>query len=148
MRSSNPVLTPEEVQVYIQDQPEKNHLLDGTEFNPTQVMLSIELAISEFNMVPPYSGYNLDNFPNKAILLNGTLAKLYAGQAALLARNTMSYSDGGLQIPVEERYQMYVDLSSRYQAEFQRAAQWYKINLNMEAGWGGVASDYSNFPSW
>lgn len=148
MRSSNPVLTPEEVQVYLQDMPEKNHLLDGTEFNPTQVMLSIELAISEFNMLSPISSFDLNNFPSKAILLNGTLSKLYAGQAALLARNTMSYSDGGLQIPVEERYQMYIDLAARYASEFLRASQAYKINVNMEAGWGGVESDYSRFPAW
>lgn len=148
MRSSAPVLTPEEVQVYIQDVPDKNHLLDGTEFNPTQIALSIDLAISEFNMVQPPSSHDLTNFPNKAILMNGTLAKLYAGQAALLARNMMNYTDGGLQIPVEERYAFYVELSARYASEFLRAAQAYKISTNMEAGWGGVASDYSSFPSW
>jgi hypothetical protein len=111
-------------------------------------MLCIELALSQFNMMPPLSGFNLDNFPSKAILLYGTLSHLFTGQAALLARNTMSYSDGGLQIPVEERYQMYIDLSSRYASAFAAASQAYKIHENMEAGWGGVASDYSRFPAW
>jgi hypothetical protein len=145
---ASPVLTPEEVQVYVQDVPEKILLLDGLEFNPTQVTLCIELAISDFNMVQPPSNFNVSNFPNKSILLNGTLAKLFFGQAALLARNMMNYSDGGLQIPVEERYQYYIDLARTYQGEFIRAAQGYKISTNMEDGWGSVRSDYGAFPAW
>lgn len=148
MKSLTPVLTPEEVMVYIQDDPSKNHLLDGLEFNPTQVALSIELAVAEFNMVQPLSSYTLDNFPNKAILMNGTLYKLYSGQAALLARNTMNYSDGGLQIPVEERYQLYAELSLKYQRDFLTASSAFKISTNIEQGWGAVPSDYSKFPNW
>lgn len=143
-----PVLTPEEVQVYIQDIPEKNHLLDGLEFNPTQVILAINLAVSEFNMVSPLSSFTVDNFPSKAILLNGALYKLFAGQAALLARNTMNYADGGLQIPVEERFQLYTALAAMYQADFIKSAQTFKIAVNIDSGWGGVASDYAHFPSW
>lgn len=148
MRSSNPVLSPEEVQVYLQDLPEKNYLLDGVEFGPTQIMLAIELAISEFNVISPHTSYDANNFPSKAILMNGTLYKLFHGEAALFARNNMSYSDGGLAIPIEERYQLYLDIASRYQAEFMKSAQAYKINVNYESGWGGVGTDYSNFPSW
>ena len=143
-----PVLTPEEVQEYIQDIPDKNHLLDGLEFNPTQILLSIRLAVDEFNMFPPFSNCTVENFPSKAILMNGTLYKLFAGQAALLARNTMNYSDGGLQVPVEERFQLYAALAAMYQADFATTSKSYKIALNMEAGWGGVSSDYANFPSW
>lgn len=143
-----PVLTPEEVQEYIQDIPDKNYLLDGLEFNPTQVLLAIRLAVDEFNMFTPISSFTIDNFPNKAILMNGALYKLYAGQAALLARNTMGYSDGGLQIPIEERFQLYTALASMYQADFAKSSQAYKIAINMESGWGSVSSDYAYFPSW
>ena len=143
-----PVLTPEEVQVYIQDIPDQNHLLDGLEFNPTQVILAINLAVGEFNMVSPLSTFTGEDFPNKAILLNGTLYKLFAGQAALLARNTMNYSDGGLQIPIEERFQLYTALASMYQADFIKSSQAFKIATNIASGWGGVTSDYSHFPNW
>lgn len=143
-----PVLTPEEVQLYIQDIVEKNLLLDDVEFKPSQVLLAMELAVGEFNMIQPLSSYDINSFPNKALLMNGTLWKLFEGQSALLARNHMSYSDGGLQIPVEERYQLYASLATGYKENFLRAGQAWKISTNIESGWGNVPSDYSNFPSW
>ena len=138
----------EEVQTYIQDLAEKNHLLDTTEFPEVQVELAISLAVSEFNLIPPISSYSERDFPSKALLMSGTLYKLFAGQAALLYRNHMSYTDGGLVIPVEERGQFYQSLASMFQADFVNSAKSFKVFLNMESGWGYVGSDYSNFPAW
>ena len=138
----------EEVQTYIQDLAEKNHLLDTTEFPEIQVELAISLAVSEFNLIPPISSYSERDFPSKALLMSGTLYKLFAGQAALLYRNHMSYTDGGLVIPVEERGQFYQSLASMFQADFVNSAKSLKVFLNMESGWGYVGSDYSNFPAW
>jgi hypothetical protein len=146
--SRAPVLTFEEVQEYVRDRPENNHLIDGFEFSPTVINLGIELAISEWNSIPPRSLVTIESFPSKAILLLGTLWKLYMGQAALLARNTMNYSDGGLQIPVEERFQLYQQLAEMYGQSFLTQARSLKVHLNIEEGWGGVMSDYSNFPDW
>lgn len=142
------ILEVEEVQIYIQDIAEKNHLLDTEEFSEIMIELAMELAVSEFNMIPPTSSYKTIDFPNKALLLSGTLYKLFAGQAALLFRNHMSYSDGGLIIPVEERGQFYQSLASMYQADFTNGAKMLKIYNNIESGWGEVRSDYSNFPAW
>ena len=143
-----PVLTTNEVSEYIRDQAENNHLIDGKEFSPTVIGLAMTLAISEFNAMPPIGSVDLYTFPSKAILMSGTLYKMFAGQAALLARNTMSYSDGGLQIPVEERFQLYQTLSSMYQADFMNSSRALKTHQNLEDGWGGVRSDYGYMPIW
>jgi hypothetical protein len=145
---STPLLTPEEVQKFIRDYASNNRLLDGEEFDPTIISFAINLAISEFNSIPPLGSVNLYSFPSKAVLLSGTLYKLFAGQAALLARNTMSYTDGGLTIPVEERFQLYQALASMFQADFMNAAKAIKIEANIEDGWGGVYSDYITHPIW
>lgn len=143
---ATPVLTPEEVREFIQDKVGKNHLLDGQEFENTQVALAIELAIDKFNMFIPISAVTIESFPNKLILMYGTLACLFEGQAALLARNHMSYSDGGITVPVEERMQLYQSLAAMYGTQFQTSSTALKLQRNMEAGWGIVGSDYGNFP--
>jgi len=145
---ANPVLTAEEVREFIQDKVEKNRLLDGNEFEPTQIELAMEMAVDRFNMIIPLGSANMFTFPSKTLLLYGTLANLFAGQAALLARNTMNYSDGGIQIPVEERSQLYVGLAEMYEAAFTTSAKAIKLQTNIESGWGGVSSDYASFPVW
>jgi len=146
--ASKPKLTVEEVQEFIRDRSENNLLLDGQEFTPTVITLAMELAISAYNTMPPFSSVNIETFPSKSILLSGTLWKMYAGQATLLARNTMAYSDGGLQIPIEERYELYKSIAADFQAEFFKEARDLKTHLNIESGWGDVPSDYSRFPDW
>ena len=145
---ATPILTADEVRDYIRDTVEENHLLDKEEFPIIILNKAIELAISEYNIIPPLSSVDIYSFPGKALLMSGALYKAFAGQSALLARNTMNYSDGGLQIPVEERFQLYQALASMYQADFVNAAKSLKIHLNIESGWGMVNSDYNTMPVW
>lgn len=141
-----PVITPAEIKVFISDFSENNNLLDGVEFGDTQIALAIELAVDDFNRMTPFTQYNLLTFPSKSLALYGALYHLFNGQMALLARNTMSYSDGGIQIPVEERMALYQQLAASYGEMFQSNAAKLKITLNMESGWGEVRSDQSWFP--
>lgn len=143
-----PILSVEEVQEFIRDRAENNHLLDGNEFTSTIVALAMDLAISAYNMMPPVSVATIETFPSKQLLLIGTLAKMFAGQAALKARNTMNYSDGGIQVPVEEQFPLYQSLAAMYEQEFQTSARALKTHLNIEEGWGSVDSDYGRFPEF
>lgn len=142
------VLTVDEVRTYISDFAPNNYLIDGEEMSNTYISLCMDLAISAFNTMTPKSAYVPETFPSKAILLYGTIWQMYNGKALLLARNTMNYSDGGLQIPIEERSQLYMGLAQQFQQQFQQAAQAFKIQTNMEAGWGEIRSDESLFPSF
>lgn len=144
----HPILSVEEVQEFIRDRAENNHLIDGAEFNPTVVTLAMDLAISSYNMIPPISVATVETFPSKSLLMMGTIAKMFAGQAALKARNTMNYNDGGIQIPVEEQFQLYQALAAMYGEEFEKSAKLLKMHLNVEEGWGSVNSDYSRFPEF
>ncbi len=147
---SNPVITPDEVREFIADYVENNHLLDDVEFSDTRISLATELAISEFNMIPPIGGVSLNTFirAGKALMMSGILWKLFEGQAALLARNTMSYNDGGISLPIEERMPLYQSLAAEYQNNFMSSAARVKQYLNIESGWGSVESDAANFPVW
>lgn len=141
-------LTIPEVREYISDYTPNNYLIDGEEMTDTFIELCIGLAADEFNALAPLTYYQNAGFPSKAVLLQGTLWKMYDGKAMLLARNTMAYADGGLQIPIEERAELYSNMASKFGQQFQQSASRLKANLNMESGWGDVRSDYSQFPLW
>jgi hypothetical protein len=143
-----PVLTPEDVREHIKDKAEANHLLDGVEFDNTRIDLAMQVAMDKFNMIIPISMVNIYTFPNKTLLMYGTIASLFEGQCALLARNHMSYSDGGINIPIEERMQLYQSLAVAYGQSFDMSSRAIKLQRNIEDGWGIVDSDYARMPIW
>lgn len=141
-------LTPQDVRDYLADSKENNHLLDDIEFTDARINLAMKFALSDFNAMPPKSVFDFVGFPYMTTLLDGTCYHLFRGQMALAARNTMSYSDGGLDIPIEERFPYYTQMVQFYGEAFKTAAKAEKIQLNLESGWDSVRSDYSTFPVW
>lgn len=142
------ILTTQEVREYLSDYAPNNYLIDGEEFSDAKLSLCMTLAVDSYNLIPPLSGYGIQNFPSKGVLLYGTCFHLFTGQAALLARNTMNYSDGGLTIPIEERFALYQNLAANFNELFQSTGKALKIAQNMAEGWGCVHSDLSLFPVW
>lgn len=141
-------LTTIQVREFLQDYPESNLLLDKEEFSNTYIELCMELAVSEYNVLTPRTNVSLSNFPSMSLLLLGTVWQMYLGRATLMARNHLTYTDGGLQIPVEEKYELYMNIANNFGQRFSETAQKLKINVNMEGGWGEIRSDESNFPLW
>jgi hypothetical protein len=142
------VLTPQEVREYTSDYAVNNYLIEGEEMTDTFIELCMTFAADSFNVIPPKGNIGVQNFPSKVLLLYGTLWHAYDGKALLLARNTMQYSDGGLQIPIEERAELYRSLAANFQQQFMESATKLKIQLNMESGWGHVSSDLAIMPIW
>lgn len=142
------ILTVEEVREYLTDYPDVNLLLDREEFSDTFIELCIELALSDFNAIPPRSYHKIDDFPSKGVLMLGTCWEMFQGRAAVMARNHLTYSDGGLQIPVEEKYEIYISLANSFKTLFDTASAKMKVNSNMESGWGSVSGDQAYFPIW
>lgn len=142
------ILSVEEVKEFISDNPESNLLLDEDEFSYTFIMLCMDLAADSYNSLSPMTRFNVGNFPSKSLLLLGTLYHMFSGAMAKMARNQLSYTDGGLQIPVEEKYELYKNLADTYGLQFNTNASRLKTSMNMEAGWGEIRSDEATFPLW
>lgn len=145
-----PIITPEEIRTFIQDQIPSNYLLDATEFTDERCNMAIKLMLSAVNVTPPFSLYDVDTMPASwyVIAMYGCLAHLFKGQSAFKARNHLSYSDGGLTIPVEEQFPFYLQLAEFYESSFMAMMKQAKISQNLESGWGDVHSDYAHFPVW
>ena len=142
------MIAPQDVRELILDKIENNYLLDGEELSDVQIMLAQEMVLADWNSTPPTDAQTLQTFPYKHVLMFGTLGRCFMGQAALRARNTFQFSDGGIAVPLEERFAMYQSLGSMYMQEYQSAMSKIKISINMDQGWGSISSDYSNFPIW
>ena len=141
-------LTVDEVREFVIDKIGNNYLLEGEELSTTQINLAMELTVADWNSTPPTAAATVVQFPYKHILMSGTLYRCFMGLAALYARNQFSFNDGGISIPLEERFQLYQALAGMYQADYQATMTKVKININMEEGWGSMGSDYSRFPMW
>lgn len=141
-------LSVDEIREYVSDYAPNNYLIDGEEFSDTYITLCISLGVDGYNSMTPMSKFTELTFPSKGILLLATCWQMFLGKATLLARNTMQYSDGGLQIPIEERAELYMSISNNFRAQFREAAQALKIQQNMESGWGEVRSDEAMFIPW
>ena len=141
-------LTVQQIRDYLGDSADNNHLLDDVEFPDSAISLCMMLAVDSYNEIPPLGGATSDTLSN-TLMLFGTLWHMYQGRAvAIAARNQMSYSDGGLTIPIEERYQFYIQMAQTYESQFKTMAKDVKISKNMESGWGNVRTDYATFPVW
>lgn len=147
---ASPLVSPDEVREFIADYADNNHLLDGVEFSDTRISLATELAVAEFNIIPPVGAVSIQSFirQGKSLMMSGICWKLFEGQCALLARNTMNYSDGGISLPVEERMPLYQSLAEMFRDQFLSSAARVKQYLNIESGWGEVRSDAAGFPLW
>ena len=142
-------LTAQQIRDYLGDNVDNNHLLDGNEFPDSAVNLAMMLAADSYNIMPPAGNDTTLENMSATLLLFGTIWHLYNGRAvAISARNQMSYSDGGLTVPIEERYQFYVQMAQTYEQQFKSMATAAKVSNNMEAGWGQVRTDYATFPTW
>ena len=118
------------------------------EFPDSAVDLAMMLAVDSYNTIPPIGTTSIDVL-GPTLLLFGSIWHLYNGRAlAISARNQMSYSDGGLTVPIEERYQFYIQMAQTYEQQFKTMAKENKIARNMEAGWGNIRTDYATFPIW
>lgn len=141
-------ITTQQIRDYLGDSPENNHLIDGEEFPDSAVNLAMMLALDSYNVMPPTGGATMTSISDTLLLL-GTIWHLYNGRAlAISARNQMSYSDGGLTVPIEERYQFYIQMAQTYENQFKSMAKESKISKNMEAGWSSVSTDYASMPIW
>lgn len=151
------VLTPEDIRTYIRDRIDVNYLLDNeVQFTDDRINNAISLTVDDINIMPPITAFTgIDKLPTAArvLVVIGTLKHLFYGEAGMAARNQFSYSDGGLTVPLEERFQYWLTLAQQYEQSFSSSVKSWKIGANMDGSlrgnsWGEVGSDFGKLPKW
>lgn len=136
----------ERLRQHLRDTPQLNKLQVGEELSDQDLEHALEMAAEEFTAMPPVIGeFNIENFPNDALLIRaGTLWALESA-GLLQSRNRLQYSDNGLSIQVSDKAQDYQGWIQQIGQQYYQRAKSLKIQMNVNQAYGGVSSEYGGF---
>lgn len=139
------VLSKDQVRMFLRDRADKNILLDEVQFSDNELNLALEMATEAFNAVTPQSSLTPSNFPNKYVLLVGSVRFLLRSESFLQARNQATYQDGDIApIGVDDKAALYSQLANELKAEWDELVRGIKTQNNMESAYNSVGSGYRN----
>ena len=141
-------LTIDHVRNFINDHPDANHRLGDVEFSDQRIQEAMQFTVADFNETPPMlqTQQTVENFGYPRLLLYGTAAHLYRGEAAKQERNHLPYSTGGVSVNDSSHFAQYLQLSQTYDSKYEDSKQKIKVQINLNQGWGDIHSEYSNLP--
>jgi hypothetical protein len=141
---STPILTVEEVRLFMQDREELNTLILGIRFTPTMIEQAMINTVDYYNLMNPPTGimYTLETFPYRALLLLGATAYLLRSGAINEAANSLAYSADGIQVNDKDKAQIFMSLAQNMQQDFKELGQQIKMNQNISQIYGVKHSEY------
>jgi hypothetical protein len=141
---ATPILTAEEVRLFLQDRAELNSLLLGIRFTPEMIEQAMINTVDYYNLMNPPTGtmYSIENFPYRSLLLLGAAAYLLRSGAINEAANQLSYSADGVQINDKDKAQIFMSLAENLQKDFKELGQQIKMNQNIAQIYGVKHSEY------
>lgn len=141
---ATPILTSEEVRLFLQDREELNPLLLGVRFTPEMIEQAMINTVDYYNLMNPPTGvmYSLETFPYRSLLLLGTASYLLRSGAINEAANQLSYAADGVQVNDKDKAQIFSSLAQSMQADFKELGQQIKMNQNIAQIYGVKHSEY------
>lgn len=136
----------EDIRVFLRDNLHRNDLLERLEFTDLEIQRAMQMAVDDFDLITPISNTKISAFPSRVLLILGTTAYLLWSESFAQIRNSLSYSDGGVQVNVDDKAALYQQSGTALMAQFKDAATNLKIQINAESAFGGQASPYSSLP--
>ncbi len=138
-----PIITSDEIRIFINDKPELNPLLSGIRFTPEMIDKACINVIDAYNtMLPPTRGYTIETFPFRYLLLIGVSGYLLKGAAVGEASNQFNYAVDGVQVSDKDKAQIFLSLGIEFWNEFKQTAKDIKISQNVRSCFGGTGSEY------
>lgn len=141
---ATPVLTPEEVRLFLQDRSELNPLLLGVRFTSEMIEQAMVNAVDYYNLMNPPTGvmYTVETFPYRSLLLLGAASYLLRSGAINEAANQLTYSADGVQVNDKDKAQIFMTLAQNLQQDFKELGQQIKMNHNISQIYGVKHSEY------
>jgi hypothetical protein len=123
------------VRLYMRDFPELNRIVAGEETSDRQIAWSVLDAMSDFNGTPHLTQYILEDLLQRslhALLLRMTVISVIESVGLLQTRNHINYSDGGLNVGVNDKTPMLMNWLQYYRSFTDQMKQRVKVALNIE----------------
>lgn len=142
-----------QVRRFIQDYPETNKLVEGTETTDEQIARFILDIVDDFVYSPPVM---LRFSPNAGQIWNerplGAIRKWVVDMSAArtmksivnkLARNDMPYTAGNTTVQPEAVWRNIQPIIQDIEIQYKEFRDNYKIQVNLSSVWGSVFTDFS-----
>jgi hypothetical protein len=141
---ATPILTSEEIRLFLQDRKELNPLLLGIRFTPEMIEQAMINTVDYYNLMNPPTGvmYSVEEFPFRSLLLLGASSYLLRSGAINEAANQLSYSADGVQVNDKDKAQIFMSLAQAMQQDFKELGQQIKMNQNIAQVYGTKYSEY------
>ena len=123
--------------------PRGNRIIEECEFTYEELMDAMLMAVDDFNFHPPLisSKFTIKDFPWPMFLMGyGATSNLLRMAATWYARNDLRVQATGVAIDDMGKAEVYLALSDRYRAEWERFVTTVKRQMNVSSGWGRVKS--------
>lgn len=131
------------VRDFMRDYPELNRLLRGEESTDRQIAWAALDAISDFNGTPPFTELSIDFLLSKqqaALIRRMTVVALLESVGLLQTRNHLNYSDGGINVGVNDKTPMIMQWLNYFKSTTEQRKVQVKVALNIEGilGYGNT----------
>jgi len=124
------------VRGYIRDHAELNRLIRGEESIDRQIAWAVLDAVEDFNGTPPLTTHSLSLLLERrqaALLLRMTVCTLIESVGMLQTRNHLNYSDGGLNVGINDKTPLLMNWLNYFKATTEQMKQRVKVAMNIES---------------
>lgn len=123
------------VRLYLRDIPELNRLIAGEESSDRMIAWAVLDAIDTFNGTPHFTQMSLEDLLAKnqrSLLLRMTVVALLESVGLLQTRNHLNYSDGGINVGVNDKTPLIMNWLQYYKSFTEQKLQHVKVAINIE----------------
>jgi hypothetical protein len=126
------------------DKEELNVLIQAQETTDEELNDYMSKAVDNFNGIGYSTEYTLSDFPNKGLLIDGTVIQILTGKGILSARNMLTYQDiGGITVQDFDTYGRYINLFNSFINKYIQQTIDVKRSINIDGAYGSIESPMS-----
>ena len=134
----------EKLKLFMQDQVNKNELIDELEYTDQQYILAMELCIDKYNATTPIECYTIDTFPTNLqyVFIMGAVGLLLRSTSIEQLRNQLTYTDGNIHVGLKDKHRDYIQAGMAIMQEWEQMVRGIKNQTNNDSAWGDSSSPY------
>jgi hypothetical protein len=138
-----------EIRLHLRDSsPAENVLLNELAFDDAEIAYAIGRPVEYWNEIPPdVRRYTTQTFPHRFHWMEGIAASLFQIAAEGYRKNHLAYSAAGVSIDDQNKEPNYEQASARGWAVYKDFVRRKKAEINLNAAYGTVGSDYGRMGS-
>ena len=129
------------------------NILNGGEIENTNIKILkyFQRAIRDLNSGTPITKYEIKNFPDEGLLVDGAVIFYLIANGILQMRNQLDYNDGGLAIGMFNKtgqYQSWAQFLLQSYHQNKLAFKQGELARSLNAGFVGIGSEFGYFTGW